>query len=55
MEEHQIRRLPILRRDGGLVGIVSLADLAVRNRDPNLPAVVLRRVLAPLEPEREYN
>jgi CBS domain-containing protein len=55
MEEHQIRRLPVLRRDGGLVGIVSLADLAVRNRDPNLPAAVLRRVSAPLEPEREHN
>jgi len=50
MEEHQIRRLPILRRDGALVGIVSLADLAVHNRDPNLPAAVLRRVSAPLEP-----
>ncbi len=55
MEEHRIRRLPVLRRDGGLVGIVSLADLAFRNHDPNLPAAVLRRVSAPLEPEREHN
>jgi CBS domain-containing protein len=55
MEQHRIRRLPVLRRDGGLVGIVSLADLAVRNHDPDLPAAVLRHVSASAEPEREHN
>jgi CBS domain-containing protein len=55
MEDHQIRRLPVLRRDGGLAGIVSLADLSVRNQDPNLPAAVLRHVSQAAEPEREHN
>lgn len=30
MEEHQVRRLPVLNRDKRLVGIVSLGDLAVQ-------------------------
>ena len=34
MEHLQIRRLPILNRDNKLVGIVSLADLAVRSSLP---------------------
>ena len=55
MEDHQIRRLPVLRRDGGLAGIVSLADLSVRNQDPNLPGAVLRHVSQAAEPEREHN
>ncbi len=55
MEEHRIRRLAVLRHEGRLVGIVSLADLAVRGHDPSLLGGVLRRVSAPREPAREHN
>jgi CBS domain-containing protein len=55
MEEHQVRRLPVLRRDGGLAGIVALADLSLRTEDANLPAAVLRQVSLAAEPEREHN
>ena len=33
MEEKQIRRLPVMDRSKHLVGIVSLGDLAIRQRD----------------------
>jgi CBS domain-containing protein len=55
MEQHQVRRLPVLRRDGGLAGIVALADLSLRSNEANLPAAVLRQVSRAAEPEREHN
>ena len=55
MEENQIRRLPVLGRDGRLVGILSLADLAVRLQDPLLPAAVLHHISTSAAPEREHN
>jgi CBS domain-containing protein len=55
MEENQIRRVPILGRDGRLVGILSLADLAVRQQDPLLPAAVLHHISTAAAPEREHN
>jgi len=46
MEEHRIRRLPVLDGDRRLVGIVSLGDLAIRaNKDP--ATGVLREVSEP--------
>jgi CBS domain-containing protein len=50
MEEKQIRRLPIFDRNNRAVGIVSLGDLAVRNRDDRLSGEVLERVSEPTQP-----
>ena len=49
MEEKQIRRLPVFDRNERAVGIVSLGDLAVRNRDDRLSGKVLERVSKPSE------
>lgn len=50
MEEKQIRRLPIMDRNHQLCGIVSLGDLATRNRDERLSGEVLERVSEPKMP-----
>jgi len=52
MEEHQIRRLPILSRDKRLVGIVALGDLAVKTKDDRLSGDVTEEVSKPARPER---
>ena len=46
MREHAIRRIPIVEDDRA-VGIVSLGDLATRNRDDRLSGEVLERVSEP--------
>lgn len=50
MQAKQIRRMPVLNEHGGLVGIVSLGDLAVRTHDERLAGEVLERVSAKAEP-----
>jgi CBS domain-containing protein len=52
MEQHQIRRLPILNRNQQLVGIVSLGDLAVESKDERLSGEVLEEVSEPAKPHR---
>ena len=52
MEEHKVRRLVVLDRKERLVGIVSLADLAVGTEDQQQMAEVLEAVSEPTEPER---
>jgi CBS domain-containing protein len=52
MEQHQIRRLPIVNRDKRLVGIVSLGDLAVGTGDQKLTGKVLQQVSEPATPNR---
>ena len=52
MERNQVRRLPVLNREDRLVGIVSLADLAVWTGDEQLSGEVLERVSEPAEPDR---
>ncbi|HEY2589686.1 MAG TPA: CBS domain-containing protein [Tepidisphaeraceae bacterium] len=47
MEEMQIRRLPVMGRDNRLVGIVSLGDLAIRQRDEQLSGEILGQVSQP--------
>jgi CBS domain-containing protein len=47
MEEHQIRRLPVFDKSNRAVGIVSLGDLATRQRDDQLSGEVLERVSEP--------
>ncbi len=50
MEEGHVRRLVVLNRDKRLVGIVSLADLAVGAGDERLAGEVLKRVSEPSGP-----
>jgi CBS domain-containing protein len=50
MEQKQIRRLPVLDRNQRLIGIVALADLALRQRDDQLSAEVLQQVSQPSQP-----
>jgi CBS domain-containing protein len=52
MEEHQIRRLPIMSRDKRLVGIVALGDLAVEVDDEALVGEVLESISEPAQPQR---
>ena len=52
MEEHQIRRLPVLSRDKRLVGIMSLGDLAVRTGDDELSGEALEQVSEPARAQR---
>jgi CBS domain-containing protein len=44
MKDKQIRRLPVLNRQKRLVGIVSLGDLAARNRDRELVGDTMEHV-----------
>ena len=46
MEQHQIRRVPVVDRNGQICGIVSLADLARRDSRKDVGEVV-REVSAP--------
>ena len=52
MEARQIRRVPILDQDKRLVGIVSLADIAVHVRDRELSGETLEEISEPAEPRR---
>jgi CBS domain-containing protein len=47
MREHQVRRLPVLDKEQRLVGIVALADLAVRVKDEAVTVGVLDGVSKP--------
>ena len=51
MEQHQIRRAPVLNRENRLVGIVSLGDIAV-DASAVLSGEALKRVSLPAEPVR---
>ena len=44
MEQKQVRRLPVMDRTNHLVGVISLGDLAVRDRHDGLAGEVLERV-----------
>ena len=44
MKEKQVRRLPVLRSDRRLVGVVSLGDLAVNTQDQKTSAETLQAV-----------
>jgi CBS domain-containing protein len=53
MDEHQIRRLPIMDRTNKLVGIVSLGDIAITTGDERLAGRTLERVSEPAKPDVE--
>lgn len=44
MEEHQVRRIPVVDADGAIVGIIAQADLATRLDEPGKVAEVVERV-----------
>ncbi len=47
MEEHQIRRLPILSREKRLVGVLSLGDIVIGTQDKELAGAALKEVSEP--------
>jgi CBS-domain-containing membrane protein len=52
MAGQQIRRLPVLDKNRKLVGIVSMGDIAVHGRNPELSGKVLEDVSQPAAPNR---
>src|SRR5262245_43964166 len=51
MRDRQIRRLVVLNRDKGMVGIVSLGDLAVDTGDEDMAGETLEAVSQPSKPK----
>lgn len=51
MARHQIRRLPIVRKEQ-VIGIVSLGDIAVRGKAPREAESALEKVSEPAKPRR---
>jgi CBS domain-containing protein len=47
MQEHQVRRLPVLNREKRLVGIVSLGDFATRSHERQFVGQTLERISEP--------
>jgi CBS domain-containing protein len=47
MEDHQIRRLPVMNSAKRLVGMISVGDLAVRMHDEHLVEEVMEHVCLP--------
>jgi CBS domain-containing protein len=49
MEQHQVRRLPVVSDDGAVIGIVTQADLAISvgPNDPQLIEQIVERVSRP--------
>jgi CBS domain-containing protein len=44
MEEYQIRRIPVIDHGGRIVGIISLADVAIRSHVPRTTAEVVEEI-----------
>jgi CBS domain-containing protein len=51
MEDHKIRRLPVVDEDGMLVGVCSLGDIAVRGKNLEQSGEILELVSEPSRPE----
>jgi CBS domain-containing protein len=47
MEEHQVRRIPIVDDQDGIVGIIAQADVATRAGEPIKTAEVVREISEP--------
>jgi CBS-domain-containing membrane protein len=54
METHQVRRLPVIDRDGCLVGIVTVADLMRAHHD-GVGAEDLARTMAAITTPRKVH
>ncbi|HMJ90752.1 MAG TPA: CBS domain-containing protein [Candidatus Acidoferrum sp.] len=48
MEDHQIRRLPVINSAKRLVGMISLGDLAMRTHDEQLVEEVMEHICVPV-------
>ena len=46
MEKNKIRRLVVLNREGGLVGVLSLNDVTIKGKETKRSAEVLRKIAA---------
>ena len=46
MENNKIRRLIVLNREGGLAGVLSLNDVAIKGKETKRSAEVLRKIAA---------
>jgi CBS domain-containing protein len=44
MEEYQIRRIPVIDHDGRIVGMISLADVAIRSHVPRTTAELVEEI-----------
>lgn len=44
MAENQLRRIPVIDDDGGIVGIIAQADIATRVNQPSKTAAVVKKI-----------
>ena len=51
MQDHKIRRLPVINRQRHLVGIISIGDIALGTGDTKLAGVSVQEVSAPDAPK----
>ena len=56
MKSHQIRRIPVIADDNGVVGVVSQSDIALRLKDPEKTGQVVADISKPSYPQswREF-
>jgi len=46
MEKNKIRRVIVVNREGGLVGVLSLNDVTIKGKETRRSAQVLRKIAA---------
>jgi CBS domain-containing protein len=51
MQDHKVRRLPVVNRQRRSVGIISIGDIAVATGDTKLVGVTVQEVSAPDAPK----
>lgn len=51
MQDHKIRRLPVVNRQRSLVGIISIGDIAIATGDTKLVGVTVQEISAPDAPK----
>jgi CBS domain-containing protein len=56
MKSHQVRRIPVVSNDNGVVGVVSQSDIALRLKDPETTGEVVADISKPSFPHswREF-
>jgi CBS domain-containing protein len=50
MQRHQVRRMPVVDREGHLVGIIALADVATRTHESGKKAEMVEEISKPAPP-----
>ena len=51
MQDHKIRRLPVVNRQRSLVGIISIGDIAIATGDAKFVGVTVQEISAPDAPK----